>query len=202
MELDAPDGKLLVFDAHDFAFVGFGRDFEAIGQCVALDDEGVIAGGGEGVGHAFEEVFAVVFHERSFAVHHAVVHNDVAAEDVADALMAKTDAEGWNLRAEGADDFVGEAGFFWRTRAGRDQDAFGFEGADLFDGDLVVAMDFHRDLHFAEVLDEVVGERIVVIDNQHHGWNLVERGRVGSKSLDWRYIGEIPKRIRELERED
>ena len=28
MELDAPDGKLLVFDAHDFAFIGFRGDLE------------------------------------------------------------------------------------------------------------------------------------------------------------------------------
>jgi len=184
MELDAPDGKLLVFDAHDFAFVGFGGDFEAIGECVALDDEGMVTCGGKWIGHAFKEVFAIVFHEGSFAVHHAVVHNDVAAENVSDALMAEADSERGDLGAEGADDFVGEAGFFGGTGAGRNEDAFGFEGADLIDGNLVIAMDFHGNLHFTEILDEVVGERIVIIDDQHHGRTVIERGRVGSKSLD------------------
>ncbi len=61
MELDAPDREVLVADAHDFAFVGFGSDFEAVGEGIALDDERVIAGGGEGIGYAGEKVFGVVF---------------------------------------------------------------------------------------------------------------------------------------------
>jgi hypothetical protein len=30
-------------------------------------------------------------------------------------------------------------------------------------------MDLHGNVHFAQVLNEVVGERIVVIQDQHHG---------------------------------
>src|SRR5690349_8329090 len=103
MELHAPDRKILVPDAHDFAFVGFGGDFQAIGQVVALDDEGVIARGGEGIGHAFKKVFPVMFDGGSLAVHHAVIDDNLAAEGVADALMSQTNAEERSIAAKSAD---------------------------------------------------------------------------------------------------
>ena len=109
MELHAPDWERLVAEAHDFALVGFGGDFEAIGEGVAFDDERVVAGRGEGIGHAHEQILAVMLNERGFAVHHAVVHDDVAAEDMADALVPETDAEGWGVRAESADDVIRQA---------------------------------------------------------------------------------------------
>ncbi|MDB6122406.1 MAG: hypothetical protein JWQ71_1399 [Pedosphaera sp.] len=141
MKLHAPDGILLVTDAHDFAFVSLGGDFEAIGDGVALDDEGVITGRGKRVRHVLEEIFAVVLNGRRFAVHHAIVHDDFSAESMTDALMAEADAEEWQLGAEGADDLVGQAGFARGTGAGRDENTLGFEVVDLIEGNLVVAMD-------------------------------------------------------------
>src|SRR6478609_4722295 len=40
---------------------------------------------------------------------------------------------------------------------------------DLGERDLVVSIDLHILTQFSEILDEIVGERIVVIDNQQHG---------------------------------
>ena len=45
----------------------------------------------------------------------------------------------------------------------------GFNALDLVDGDLVVSLDHHLDAELAEILDEVVGEGVVVIDDEHHG---------------------------------
>ena len=163
MKLHAPDGKFPVLHAHDFALVGFRRDFQAGGQGVALDDERMIARGRKRIGHALEQVQAVVFDERGFAMHHPVVHDHVGAEGVADALVAEADAEQRNLRPERADDFIRETGLARRTRAGRNEDAFGVECAHLLDGDLVVAMHLHVGLQLAEILHEVVGERIVIV---------------------------------------
>ena len=124
VELDAPDGVLFVADAHDFAFgFGFGGDLEGVGHGVAFDEERMIAGGVEGVGHAGEEVVAVVVDGRGFAVHEAVGADDFAAEDVAHALVAEADAEGGDVRAESFDDVVGQAGFARGTRAGGNEDA-------------------------------------------------------------------------------
>ncbi len=57
------------------------------------------------------------------------------------------------------------AGVHGRAR----QDALGREGADPVDRDLVVAMDDELGTQFAEVLDEVVGEGVVVVDDEEHG---------------------------------
>ena len=92
MELHTPDGELLVLDAHDFALVRFGGDFQAIGQGVALNHQGMITGGGKWIGHILEKLLAVVLDQRSLAVHHAEIDHHVAAEDVANALVPQTNA--------------------------------------------------------------------------------------------------------------
>src|SRR5258706_8654552 len=73
MELNAPDGKLLVPHAHNLTLFGLGSDFETVGKGIALDYERVIAGRGKRVRHAFEKVFAVMLNERGFAMHHPVI---------------------------------------------------------------------------------------------------------------------------------
>jgi len=107
VKLNAPNGVLFMFDAHDFAFIRFGGDFEAIGQGFPPYDQGMIASGGEWIGDAFEKVLAIVLNRRGFAVHHAVVHHDITTEYVADALMAQANSQRWNVGAKGADNLVG-----------------------------------------------------------------------------------------------
>ena len=46
----------------------------------------------------------------------------------------------------------------------------GRSAAISLDGDRVVAVDAHVLAELAEVLHEVVGERVVVVDHQHHGY--------------------------------
>ena len=57
MKLNAPNRKLLVFHAHDFAFLRFGGDFQAIRQRLPANYQRVIARGGKRIGHAFEKIF-------------------------------------------------------------------------------------------------------------------------------------------------
>ena len=45
--------------------------------------------------------------------------------------------------------------------------AAGFERRDLVDGQRVVALDGHRRAELAQVLHEVEGEGVVVVDDQH-----------------------------------
>ena len=53
-----------------------------------------------------------------------------------------------------------------RARPGRDHEAVGCEFGDLLNCDLVVAEHAHVLAQLAEVLHEVVGERIIVVDHQ------------------------------------
>src|SRR5215472_13250870 len=109
MELHAPNRQFLVPHTHDFTFVAFGGDFETIRQGVALDDERVIPRREEGIWHAFEQVTAVMFDWRCFAMHHPVIDHHLRAKHMADALMAEADPKDWNpLVAKLPDDFVGQ----------------------------------------------------------------------------------------------
>ena len=54
MKLDAVDWKLSMLQAHDFAVVGLGGDFERIGQRFALYNERMIARRFQWLGQIFE----------------------------------------------------------------------------------------------------------------------------------------------------
>ena len=60
---------------------------------------------------------------------------------------------------------------FGRARAGRDDDAVRPPREQLVGGLGVVAHDLGLGAQLAQVLDEVVGERVVVVDHEdlHHG---------------------------------
>src|ERR1043165_6806987 len=100
MELNSPDGIQLVLYAHDFSFLGLGSNLQAVGQGIALDDQRMIAGCRERVGHTFEQSFAVMFNWGSLAVHHSVIDDYIAAEHMPDALMAQANTQGRNVAAE------------------------------------------------------------------------------------------------------
>ena len=62
---------------------------------------------------------------------------------------------------------------FGRAGAGRDDDVRGLQAAISSRRDLVVADDLHRQgrVDLPEPLHEVVGERVVVVDQEDHGWS-------------------------------
>src|SRR5215468_4905400 len=55
-----------------------------------------------------------------------------------------------------------------RTRAGRDHDALGLELLDLFNAGLVIAAHYHLLSRLADVLHQVEGKRIVIVEYKNH----------------------------------
>src|SRR5271167_1992232 len=94
--------------------------------------------------------------------------NDAAAEGFSDGLVAEADAEDGNFAGEVTDEFDADPGFARRTGTGRDHDFFRTQGCDLPDRDLIVAPHLNLSAQFADVLDEVVSEGIVVVENENH----------------------------------
>ncbi len=78
--------------------------------------------------------------------------------------MAEADAEDRDLAGELLDRLVRDARVVRRAGAGRDDDAV--VAGQLGDGDFVIAEDGRLDPELAEVLDEVVRERVVVVDHR------------------------------------
>src|ERR1044072_2236788 len=82
--------------------------------------------------------------------------------------MAETDAENWQLAGELLDYFQGNACVVWRSRAGRGHYSIRLQRFDLFERYFIIPTNFDLLTQFAEVLNEVVSERIVVVDNKQH----------------------------------
>lgn len=168
MKLNAVDGQFPVTQSHDLALSRLRRDLETVRQGVAFHDQGVIAGRLEGGLDPFEKVFPVVNHRRGLPVHEPVGPDDIAAEHFADALVPEADAEERNRGSEGPDDISADSGLGRGAGSGRDTNPLGRLLANLIERDAVVPMHFHRGPQLSEILDEVVGERIVVVDDEEH----------------------------------
>jgi hypothetical protein len=163
VELDAVDGEFAVAQAHDLALGGFGGDFERGREGFAFHEQGMVARGLEGIGEVGEDAGVVVLNGRGFAVHESAGADDVATENMADALMPEAYAEEGRIWAEAFDNLVADSGFVGGARTRRNTDALGFERGNLIECDFVVALDQWIRAQFAEVLDQVVSETVVVI---------------------------------------
>jgi len=173
VELDAFNGQGAMAQAHDDGSIavvrgGAGGDDEVGGQGLLGDDQRVVAGAGEGRFQALEDALAVMIDRAGLAVHQVRGADHLAAEGLADGLMAEADAEDGDFAGHVTDERHQNAGLARRAGTGREQDAVGAECFDLLNGQLVVAMDFHLGTQFSKVLDEVVGKGIVVVENEYH----------------------------------
>src|ERR1700730_5952843 len=94
---------------------------------------------------------------------------DLATERLANRLMAQADAQNWNAAGKALDYLQRNSGAIRCARARRDYDPFGEQlRFDLLDCDLIVAAHLNGLAQFAEILNQVVGERIVVVDDEEH----------------------------------
>ena len=163
MELDAFDFVAAVAEAHNDAVVGFSSDEELTRQGFSFDDERVIACGGKRVRQFAENGFPIVMDLAGFAVEKFWSTNDFPAESRADGLVAEANAENGKFSGKPLDELDRDAGLLRSARTRRNNDALGLAAGDFFDSDFVVAMDFDIATQFAEILREVVSERIVVV---------------------------------------
>ena len=94
--------------------------------------------------------------------------NDITTEGMTDGLVAEAHPEDGLLAGEGLDHRARDTGFGGRARTGRNHHAVRIQRQRFLDGDLVIAVHLLLHAQLPEVLDQVVGERIVVIDDQQH----------------------------------
>src|ERR1700730_726508 len=109
---------------HDDAVVGFCSDSELAREGLALDDERVIAGGGEGVREIAENTFAVVVDRAGLAVEQLRRPDDFSAESRADGLVAQADAQNGEFSSQTLNQLYGDSSFLWRTGSRRNDDSF------------------------------------------------------------------------------
>ncbi len=173
MELNSFDGKLSVAQAHDRAgtilFGGPGADFEICRKGFFFHDQRVVASRRHGRGQTGKNRFAVVGDRAGFAVHKMRGANDVAAECRADGLVPEANAENGHFAGEVPNQINTDARLLRRAGAGGNHDAPGSHFLELGDGDLIIAANFNLGAQFSEILNQVVGKRVVVVENEDHG---------------------------------
>src|SRR5207237_575163 len=113
-----------------------------------------------------KNALSVVADLVGLAVHQAFgPHND-AARCLANRLMPEAYSEDWNFSREPLNALDRDARLARRAGPWRNDQMRRGLGRDFVAGDLVVAMDLDRQpgINLAQPLDEVVGERVVIVD--------------------------------------
>ena len=140
------------------------RDDERVGH--ARRGERVVAARDEPVGEPRVDPEAVVADRARLPVDERLRLRHLAAEALDDRLVAEADAERRRRRAEAEDQLDRAAGVDRPPWARRDDEAIGSELARRGDGHLVAAPDDDLGAELLEQVDEVVGERVVVVDDE------------------------------------
>src|SRR6185503_13847948 len=166
MELHALDRQGLVPHAHDGPVVGPCGDLQHFRQRVFFDHERVVARGYQRLLQTAEHASMLMMNQRHLPVHDLTRVHDASPKSLSDALVAEAYAKNRKLSGETLDQRYRYPRLVGRTGPRRYHDMRGLERFDFRQRDLVVAE--YRDLllQFAEILDEVVGERIVVVYHQ------------------------------------
>src|SRR5579862_1879088 len=172
MKLHALDGQRLVAHAHNdrrAVLVGrSGGDGEIGGKGIFFDDQGVVARAGQRRGESGKDAFSIVVYGTGFAVHQVLGTDNFAAEGFADRLVAEAYAQDGGLAGHVADERNQDPRFAGCAGTGGKQNAIRVQCFDVFHGELVVAADFNPGSKLAQVLDKVVGKRVVVVEDEDH----------------------------------
>ena len=129
-----------------------------------------------------EDSAAVVLDARCFAVHDTLGTDDASTVRFADGLMTEADAEDGNRASPATDCVDGDPRLRRSARSGGQHDGVRGELADFIDGDRVVATHVDVRTELPEVLHEVVGEGVVVVDDEQHrggSWQVAGAGGWG-----------------------
>jgi len=104
-----------------------------------------------------------------------------AASDITDGLVPQTHPKNWDIERcpvlgdQGLPNHINtNAALFWRARTGRKKDALRSKFGNLLDRDLVIPVNHDITTALADVLDQIVGERVVIIDHENHWLGIPE----------------------------
>src|SRR3954451_19438207 len=164
VELDALGGQLAVAHRHQHAPAPCGR-LELAGQ-LGVDHQRVVAPDGQRVRQALEQPGAIVLDLGRLAVDGDVAH-DLAPERLSERLVAEADAQRRHPGlGEAPHRLDRDARLVGRARARRDDHAVPLALEQLADACRVVADGLDLRPQLTQVRDEVVGEGVVVVDDE------------------------------------
>ena len=102
-------------------------------------------------------------------MHQATRTNHFPSINISHALMSKTDAKNGKTTGKTADHFIADSCLLGSTWPRRNTDPIRIHGIDFGNRDLIIATNERFCSQFSKILDDIVGEGIVVIDDEDHG---------------------------------
>ena len=151
-------------NGHDHVVVSRCIDLEIPRQRLAIDDQGVISRGADRLRATFEEALATMAHIADFSMNGKAPADDARAKSLTDCLMPEADAEERD-GIVGADEVEDASGARRRAWSRRNDDRPRLRCDQCCRIERVVADDIDGNARKAlDLLDQVVGEGVVVID--------------------------------------
>src|SRR5487761_2192499 len=181
MKLHAVDGILTMAQPHDETVCRLGGDFQRGGQRRALDDQAVVADRLERLRQPAQHTRARMLDQRSLAMNWLWRADHPPAKHLADTLMPQTDAQQRDTWPQRGDERIRDARLSWCAGARRDDNVRWRQRLHLRHAHLVVAPHIHLGAQLSEILVEVVGEAIVVIEQQNHRAPPLARRATGAR---------------------
>lgn len=93
--------------------------------------------------------------------------------------MAEADAQDWNFSCEVANRIATDTSFLRVARPWRDAEQMGLKRCDFFERGFIIFNNANCGAELSKILNEVIGERIVIIDEEkiHRGGILTQRAQ-------------------------
>ena len=162
--------ELSMVESHDLAFSRLCGDGELIGQSLRRDNERMIARGGKWIWQSGENARSIMMDLGSFAVHQPLGVDDLSAKNFRDALVTQANTKQGHARREPAHDFFAYSCFGGSSRSRGDANMCRLQFGNFIKRDGVVTPNNRFTAKLAKILDEVVSERIVIIEDEQHGF--------------------------------
>jgi len=167
MELHARYRQRAMRKTHDDSVLGFRRYFEGRGEVLASDDERMIAGRRESIRYACKDTLAPMVYLAKLAVHRICAHH-MATKCLPDGLMAEANAKDGHIASGRFDKLQAYSGLVRIAGTGRQDDTLWMLCKHRRRRDLVVAVNLDLCAKLAEIMIEVIGKTVVVIDQNKH----------------------------------
>ena len=168
MELNTPDIVFPVPHGHDLSVAVPRRYLKYIGKVLFLDNPGVVPACLKFSRNTPKKIIILhcLLNITGDTMVYTVQVPDGSSVYLGDGLVSEANPQDAFQRSEPLNNFLGMTGFIRYTGTRRYE--YLLESASLFRMQFIVP--FHGDLHPAdplEVLDQVIGERVVIIDYQY-----------------------------------
>ena len=115
-----------------------------------------------------QRLFGIHLDDALLAVHELLRVLNSAAERFADGLMTEAHAEDGDAAAEPAYHFLADARVLRVAGPRRKDDVRGAQSFDFADGERVIADNAHIRLDGRRLLEQIIGKRIVIVDQENH----------------------------------